>query len=129
MPRVNHEEIQMTQTKTVQEETIHGSIEYEVVECASCESEIAKEDAYEFKMVDDDRGGIFHSHVERKGYACEYCAHEGPISYPAITLDNYLTAAFKVLLGDNRLGGIDPFKVAVWFFMLMAVLLAGVIFL
>jgi len=51
-------------------ETVHGSVEYETVECASCGNETVKDDAKDFQIGD------------REGKACEHCYKEGPISFP-----------------------------------------------
>jgi len=74
-------------TKTA--ETVHGSVEYEAVECMSCENEIAKESAQKAAI------GTWHgkhswsheTHDElyfsdyATGYVCEYCADE-PVGWP-----------------------------------------------
>jgi len=58
----------MVETKTV--ETEYGTAEIEVVECDSCGNTVGKEDAKEFTIAD------------REGWACEYCAENGPLSFP-----------------------------------------------
>jgi hypothetical protein len=58
----------MVETKTV--ETEYGTAEIEVVECDSCGNTVGKEEAKEFTIAD------------RKGWACEYCAENGPLSFP-----------------------------------------------
>jgi len=80
-------------TKTA--ETVHGSVEYETVECASCGNETVVDDAKDFQIGD------------REGKACEHCYKEGPISFPTGLPINqqgsYLTTAF-----------LWPFALLVW---------------
>lgn len=59
----------MTDTKTITETRVVEQ-EIEVVECASCECEIPKDDALPFTI-----GG-------NSGWACEYCAEDGPADFP-----------------------------------------------
>jgi hypothetical protein len=63
------------ETHTV--DTIYGEAEIEVVECSSCETEIAKAEAEPFTIGE----GV----DERSGWACDHCASEGPADYPRWT--------------------------------------------
>ena len=58
----------MVETKAI--ETEYGTTEIEVVECDSCGNTVGKEEAKEFTIAD------------REGWACEYCAENGPLSFP-----------------------------------------------
>ena len=64
----------MTDTATETVETRYGAVEIETVECASCGTTVAREDAHPFEIGD---GGDV-----REGHACPVCADEGPASYP-----------------------------------------------
>lgn len=64
----------MSAAETHTVDTIYGEAEIEVVECSSCETEIAKAEAEPFKIGKGDD--------ERTGWACEHCASEGPADYP-----------------------------------------------
>lgn len=68
-------------TKTA--ETIHGSVEYETVECSSCGQEIAKEDALVFAIGrgKKERYGGVKIKAKKQGYACDHCA-DNPIAFP-----------------------------------------------
>lgn len=60
---------------TVEAETMHGTVEYEVVECASCGQRERKGDAWRFSMG--------KGHEKRYGWACTLCAEEEePAGYP-----------------------------------------------
>jgi len=54
--------------------TAYGEIEVEVVECASCGAEVARDSAEPFTIGEDP--------VVREGWACEHCATEGPADFP-----------------------------------------------
>ena len=82
----------MSKTQKQKAETVHGEVEYDVVECSSCGSEIMEKDAHRFVVAKDptrtdwsERGYIeyrFHDHKDyAEGYACEFC-REGPAAYP-----------------------------------------------
>jgi len=60
------------ETHTV--DTIYGEAEIEVVECSSCETEIAKAEAEPFTNGKGED--------KREGWACDHCASEGPADYP-----------------------------------------------
>lgn len=51
--------------------TAYGDIEIDVVECASCGNEVAKKDAVDFVIGDQEK------------LACQHCAEEGPINFPS----------------------------------------------
>ena len=77
--------------------TAYGEVEYETVECASCENVVSKEEASPFVI---NRGGKmevgdfwplgvkeYWMHGScTEGWACSYCADEGPLQFPAYTL-------------------------------------------
>lgn len=88
----------MSPTKTAQ--TVHGEVQYETVECSSCGEEVAKDEAFEFEMRKD-VDGIYRSKVNRKGWACEYCANEGPINFPSGKQSQYAKSLFLTLFWDQ----------------------------
>jgi len=71
--------------------TAHGEIEYETVTCASCDNEVAKQDAEYFVIGDlQNRTGYsalnkqkfeFADDNVRTGWACPYCADD-PVKFP-----------------------------------------------
>jgi hypothetical protein len=60
----------MTDTETRQAATVHGEVEYEVVECDSCGTEILADEANDFTIGD------------RVGVACDLCVEKGPSGFP-----------------------------------------------
>ena len=58
----------MAKTETVA--TQYGETTIEVVDCDSCGTTIAKDDASEFTLGD------------RDGWACQHCVDDGPLSFP-----------------------------------------------
>jgi len=54
--------------------TAYGEVEIEVVECASCGAEVARDSAEPFTIGEDP--------AVRQGWACEHCAAEGPAGFP-----------------------------------------------
>jgi len=91
----------MTDTKVAP--TVHGDVEYETVTCASCEREVAKDNAKRFYIGNEiqykDWSTLERIEVEfdrstvRRGWACEYCAENGPVQYPQ--KKQYLKDALK----------------------------------
>lgn len=77
----------MTKTKTVEEQTIHGSIEYSVVECDSCGQDVMEDEANEFVIGD------------REGYACDVCKDEGPVGFPEKKIHDNPVMMLVVALG------------------------------
>ncbi len=79
-----------TDTRTVQ--TVHGDVDYETVECASCGTDTLQRVAKRFVMGEQvDRNHWSHrnviriefdDHTIREGWACEYCYESGPAGYP-----------------------------------------------
>lgn len=61
----------MAKTETVA--TQYGETTIEVVDCDSCGTTIAKDDASEFTLGD------------RDGWACQHCVDDGPLSFPERT--------------------------------------------
>jgi len=71
--------------------TTHGTVEYETVACDSCDAEVAKADAHRFVLMEEvkterSRYGCQRWEApDRKfstGWACPYCADEGPADFP-----------------------------------------------
>jgi hypothetical protein len=78
-----------TETATRTAPTVHGDIEYEVVECGSCNQKVAKEDAQRFVVgnlesrqtlqhIDKDKFE-FDARTVTTGWACEFC-HENEVA-------------------------------------------------
>lgn len=63
----------MSKSDTHTVETRFGPTEIETVECASCETKVAKDSAVPFQMGDP---------IGTTGYACEVCADTGPAGFP-----------------------------------------------
>jgi hypothetical protein len=69
-------------TKTREAITEHGSVEYEVTDCASCEIEVRLEDAEPIFAGEIRSETEWHDHYEvefeegtvEKGYLCEHCS-------------------------------------------------------
>ncbi len=78
--------------------TVHGEVEYDVVECDSCGDEVVVDEALDFKIGD------------REGKACAYCYEEGPISFP----DPSILPVFKGFGEDHQGGGFGEFLVLGW---------------
>jgi hypothetical protein len=57
-------------TRTKEVSTEYGTTTIEITDCDSCGNTVAKDEAVEFTIGD------------RSGHACEYCANNGPISFP-----------------------------------------------
>ena len=82
----------MSTTKQRQAETAFGSVDYETVECSSCDTEVSKESAHRFVTGElqehkswstlGHEDYEFKSGTVRTGWACEYCRDEGPIAFP-----------------------------------------------
>jgi len=79
-------------TQTQKAVTAHGEVEYDVVECASCGNDVAKEEAERFVMVHDlKKKTDWHDHTEyemyhhTEGWACQYC-RDDPSGFPTPTL-------------------------------------------
>ena len=75
----------MTNTETRQAATVHGEVEYEVVECDSCGAEILADEANDFTIGD------------REGVACDLCVGEGPSDFPHPEEIPVIAAPFVVL--------------------------------
>lgn len=71
--------------------TVYGEVDYETVECSSCETEVLKEEAQRFVVGDvrrhkslDNRGietYAFKKGTVRDGWACEFCVDD-PAGFP-----------------------------------------------
>ena len=102
-------------TKTVEVDTVHGTMTYETVECSSCETEVSKQEAKQFVMgtlrekdtyraLGKVKYGISTQDV-CEGWVCPYCYDSGPISFPnssqidRITAKRLITFMFGVLAG------------------------------
>jgi hypothetical protein len=57
-------------TRTKEVSTEYGTTTIQITDCDSCGNTVAKDEAVEFTIGD------------RSGHACEYCANNGPISFP-----------------------------------------------
>jgi len=57
-------------TRTKEISTEYGTTTIQITDCDSCGNTVAKDEAVEFTIGD------------RSGHACEYCANNGPISFP-----------------------------------------------
>lgn len=95
--------------------TVHGEVEYEVVECSSCGNEVAKEDAKRFVIGDQtkktDWGGLstteYHFNNEQEGWACEYCRNDQLVDFPYAEWKptvNRLTLSFILLVFTIGMG-------------------------
>jgi len=85
--------------------TVHGTVDYEVVECVSCGNQVVAERA-ETVVVGELKGRstspyasrekfIFDSLSVEHGHVCEYC-RDDPAAYPSGTVVDILTVG-KVL--------------------------------
>jgi len=79
----------MSKSKTKTATTTHGTVEYETVECDSCENEVAKADAERFIIVHEMRGTRdwgdhtkYNVNDGTTGWICPYCSDNGPMSTP-----------------------------------------------
>lgn len=101
--------------------TPHGDVTYETVECDSCGNEVAKEEAYEFIIGDLSDIGTTTKvrHVQRKGWACSYCAGEGAIEFPTKSQKEEIVKLLELAVYDRELDMIDPFKLMAWVALLM----------
>lgn len=82
----------MSKEKTLETQTAHGTVEYEVVECDSCESEVSKNEAKPFFIgsVKSISQWGYRNKLEVefdmddvvRGWACPYCYDDEPIDYP-----------------------------------------------
>lgn len=90
----------MTETKTAQ--TVYGDVEYETVECDSCNNEVMKEEAFRFLLFGEEtlRHKVdkydrliytFEEDSLTKGWACKHCHENGPISFP----EDYINQVIK----------------------------------
>lgn len=105
----------MTKTKTVQEETIHGSIEYEVIECDSCGQDVVEEQAKPFFILTGDSVTAWVDGepitekeedekfvIEACGAACPHCTETGPVGFPEEqkeTEENPIMTGRELLIG------------------------------
>lgn len=62
-------------SKTQTAHTAHGQVEYEVVECDSCGTNVLPDETVVFTIGD------------REGVACKMCEDSGPVSLPKQTID------------------------------------------
>ena len=108
----------MSQTETHTVTTAHGETTYETVECDSCGTDTAKDEARSYIMgtcqskqkwrID---GGYIEYHISRddvqEGYVCPYCYDSGPIDTPSKKLKN-MTAnePFLVALAFGFIAGL-----------------------
>jgi len=91
-------------TKTA--ETVHGSIEYQTIECDSCGNETVVDDAKDFQIGD------------REGKACEHCYQNGPISFPEKVKNK---ARDRITQGDGDMTfGVLAFPLTAFIFIIMA---------
>jgi DNA-directed RNA polymerase subunit RPC12/RpoP len=104
----------MRRSKIREAETAYGTVKYETVTCASCGSEVAKDDALTFRI--EERDGPHRKETVADGYACPHCADVGPIGYPSphwterVWNHPVFIAAFR----DQRLGGYHIGKMFGW---------------
>ena len=66
-----------TETETV--DTLYGTVEIETVDCDSCGTTIAREEAYPFRIGEETATA---AGCVREGYACPVCGDEGPAGFP-----------------------------------------------
>jgi len=88
----------VTDTETRQAATVHGEVEYEVVECDSCGAEIPADEANDFTIGD------------REGVACDLCVEEGPSGFPTSDRQgefNIFGVVFWPLLASMAVEDID----------------------
>jgi hypothetical protein len=88
-------------TELRETETVHGSVEYEVVPCGCCGAEVAKNDARRFVIGDiRERGGRRVEEVDSQGWVCEMCSGDperlyypsGSVFLPSISIGSLLTS-------------------------------------
>lgn len=67
--------------------TPHGDVGYETVTCTSCDNEVAKEDAKRFVIGDVKERFLGEIRFDRSqvdsGWACPFCAEDGPAEFPS----------------------------------------------
>lgn len=84
--------------------TLHGDVAYKTVECSSCGSEVAKQTAQRmivgdvveyqnYRAIGKEKYS-FDPDTIRKGWACEYCRHEGPTDFPRRRLRDLFTTSW-----------------------------------
>lgn len=97
--------------------TVHGEVEYETVECASCGERVAKKNASRFVIGDLYSGReirrrpgkytrIHFEHGPNMGWACDYCKDD-PIRFPRGT-------KFKALASVRALFTVTLFVIGVY---------------
>lgn len=110
----------MSKTRTAT--TAHGDVDYETVDCTSCENEVAKTDAQRF--ITGDVVEYHHwSHKNTKqyeldsqtvstGWVCEYC-REDPAQYPSkgrftfnVSTEAAWALAFALIFSFGMVGAI-----------------------
>ena len=97
-----------TKTRTTTAATVHGEVEYETVDCSSCQTEVRKDNAFGFVIYDTDcakrdfHDGLHHHEWKihdrgyATGYACEYCYENGPIEYPTTTITRKISSELPI---------------------------------
>ena len=95
----------MSKTETVP--TLHGDVEYEVVECSSCGNVVAKEDAKRFVIGDiltirhyasiGKREYVFRTSDYQEGWACEYCRNDSIVDFPLTSVTDPSVAQMVLL--------------------------------
>jgi hypothetical protein len=111
-----------TKTKTAQ--TVHGDVQYPVVECSSCGQEVRKEDAKRFVIGDVKRISEYRSMTDEwrfcngytAGWACEFCRDDGPIRYPSDSPTPRIRSIARRAWGHDIIGMV---------LLLFAIILAG----
>lgn len=101
----------MSEPETRTAQTVHGPVEYEVVQCDSCEQWCRKEDAERFYIADvdadvEEKGiplAVFRN-VFTHGWACPICREGGPIGFPGSGEDNDSGSKRHVTDEDVKLG-------------------------
>ena len=105
--------------------TVHGDVEYDVVECSSCGTELMKKDAYRFVVgrqvsrwdVDTDVNLKYEFRKAEcgEGYVCEFCRND-PADFPnrtrTATFINGLSESEK--FGLYLIGTFVVTTVAIW---------------
>lgn len=71
----------MTEPETRTAQTVHGEIEYEVVQCDNCEQWCRKGDSMRF-YISNGKLKPDHGTIVSKGWACPICRDDGPIGFP-----------------------------------------------
>jgi len=117
----------MSKTETVHTE--YGAVSIETVECDSCATAVAKDEAYSYVVCGEHKERTTTDKVydvEQSGNVCPHCADVAPVRLEQSTdktpvLERVIMSiadSTRILWYDYELGGTHPGKAAVWLFTL-----------